>query len=382
MMITTIPCPNCNQPIDPQIRLCTHCGVNLAIAAVLAENYITPMVALASDMPMTPEILVPRLGEYLVENGFLETEGLQRALEYQQDQAKTGHPVLLGQALIELELIDGQTLDQAVTEQIFQLQDALRTSNQQLEHRVQERTAELRNALTKLTELNQLKSNFVANISHELRTPLAHMIGYLELISDGSLGPLTSEQTHAISVLKKSYHRLQSLIDNLLQFSLVSQSDMSLHLEPVSIQSLFQRALSRAQSKAQGQKINLKVIVPPDPPNVQADGEKIAWVLEQLLDNSIKFNSSDGKVSLSAKVVDTNVVIAVSDTGVGIPEEKIGEIFEDFHQLDGTTTRKHGGTGLGLSLVQRILDAHGTEVKVLSKVGEGSHFEFQLPISY
>jgi signal transduction histidine kinase len=208
------------------------------------------------------------------------------------------------------------------------------------------------------------------------------MIGYLELISDKSLGPLTSEQTHALSVLKKSYHRLQSLIDNLLQFSLVSQSDMSLHLEPVSIQSLFQRALSRSQSKAHGQNINLKVIVPPDPPNVQADGEKIAWVLEQLLDNSIKFNTSNGKVSLSAKVVDTKVTIAVSDTGVGIPEEKIGEIFEDFHQLDGTTTRKHGGTGLGLSLVQRILEAHGTEVKVLSKIGEGSHFEFQLPISY
>ena len=143
---------------------------------------------------LTPEVLVPRLGEYLVQQGHITEEGLKKALAYQlKKQVKSQH-WLLGETLLELGLIDRPTLDQAITEQIIQLRNALENANRYLEHRVQERTAELQLALRKLSELNQLKANFVANISHELRTPLTHVKGYIELLATESLGALTEEQ--------------------------------------------------------------------------------------------------------------------------------------------------------------------------------------------
>src|SRR3990172_1175386 len=143
---------------------------------------------------LTPEMLVPRMGEYLIHKGLITAENLQKALNYQQEAIAKGTPILLGQALIELKLLERAELDQAVTEQIIQLRSALQAANRTLEHRVEERTAELQKALERVSELSQLKSNFVANISHELRTPLTHIKGYVELLITESLGPLTEEQ--------------------------------------------------------------------------------------------------------------------------------------------------------------------------------------------
>ncbi|MBX3048678.1 MAG: hypothetical protein KIT46_00080 [Anaerolineales bacterium] len=164
--------------------------------------------------PLAPEVLVPRLGDSLVEKGLLTRADLQRALSHQQQKRKEGTRVLLGEALIELNLVDRRTLDAAVTEQIAQLQEALHQSNLLLEQRVQERTIELQEALDKLTEFNRLKNDFISNISHELRTPLAHMVGYIDLLGANALGDLNDEQRNAVRILEKSYRRLSSLIDN------------------------------------------------------------------------------------------------------------------------------------------------------------------------
>ena len=153
------------------------------------------------------------MGEYLIRKGLITAENLQLALNYQQETTAKGTPVLLGQALIELKLLERAELDQAVTEQIIQLRSALQTANRTLERRVAERTAELQKALERVSELSQLKSNFVANISHELRTPLTHIKGYIELMVTESLGPLTEEQRHALQVSQQSTGRLESLID-------------------------------------------------------------------------------------------------------------------------------------------------------------------------
>src|SRR5512138_2576051 len=190
---------------------------------------------MADQHRLTPEMLVPRMGEYLIRKGLITAENLQRALAYQQEATAKGTPILLGQALIDLKLLERADLDQAVTEQIIQLRSALQATNRTLERRVEERTEELQKALERVSELSQLKANFVSNISHELRTPLTHIKGYVELLVSESLGPLTEEQKHALEVSQQSTARLETLIDDLLMVSMASRGELSLKQTPVDI---------------------------------------------------------------------------------------------------------------------------------------------------
>jgi len=328
---------------------------------------------------LTPEVLVPRLGEYLVQQGHIDQASLQRALALQQEASARGRTVFLGQALLDLGLLDRATVDQAITEQIIQLRNALENANHSLEKRVQERTADLQEALRKLSELSQLKSNFIANISHELRTPLTHIKGYLELLVTETLGLLTDEQRHALEVSQRSAGRLENLINNLILFSLASRGKMSLHLAPVDLSRIAGEIVGYSRSKAADKHVELVNAVQPSLPPVNADAQMISWVIMQLLDNAIKFTQSGGRVTLSIEAEAGSIVqVTVSDTGIGIPRGRIDEIFEPFHQLDGSSTRQQGGTGLGLSLVREILDAHGSVIEVQSEVGKGSRFRFPL----
>ena len=237
---------------------------------------------------LSPEMLIPRLGEYIVQKGLLTEEDLQKALAYQQSQSVGGKQTLLGQALMDLNLISRDALDQVITEQIIQLRSALQASNRNLEQRVKERTAELNEALERLSELSQMKANFVANISHELRTPLTHVKGYLELLITESLGPISEEQRHGLQVSQRSAIKLESMIDDLIMFSLATRGEMSMKLEHVDIRRLTTLAVKAASSKAEERGVQLTLAAVDEIPQVQADPEKISWVVGQLLDNAIK----------------------------------------------------------------------------------------------
>ena len=330
--------------------------------------------------PLAPEVLVPRLGDSLVDQGLLTADDLKRALAYQTKQGKRGKRILLGQALIDLGLIERSRLDEAITQQISQLQEALHQSNLFLEQRVQERTAELQEALEKLTELNRLKNDFVSNISHELRTPLAHMVGYIDLLKAEALGSLSEEQRNALAVLEKSYRRLNSLIDNLLFMAFDTAESLHLETGEVNLNNLCDEVIKQNQAKAQNAGVLVSSSLPSNCPSVQADENKIEWVLGQLVDNAIKFNQTGGRVHLSVTLDSQRILIAVADTGIGIANEKIEEIFEPFHQLDSSSTRKAGGAGIGLTLAKRIVEAHGSKLQIESHSGKGSRFSFSLPI--
>ncbi|MGE5250505.1 MAG: sensor histidine kinase [Bacteroidota bacterium] len=328
---------------------------------------------------LTPEMLVPRLGDHLIRGGHITEKDLQSALAYQQEQIAAGKACLLGQALVDLKVLDRPTLDQAVTEQIIQLRSALQAANRNLERRVHERTAELQAALERLSELSQMKANFVANVSHELRTPLTHMVGYLELLVSESLGPITPEQKHALEVSQRAAGRLENLIEDLIMFSLATRGEMSLKQEAVRLDRLVNAAVKAATPRAEERRVSIHVVVDDDIPPVQADPQKIAWVLNQLLDNGIKFTPAKGSVVVSARMEAGNLVtLSVTDTGIGIPASRLEEIFEPFHQLDGSSTRSYGGTGLGLSLVRQIVEAHGSLLDVQSVEGRGTTFKFPL----
>ena len=334
---------------------------------------------MADQYRLTPEMLVPRMGEYLIHKGLISSENLQKALDYQQEATAKGNTILLGQALIDLQLLDRAELDQAVTEQIIQLRSALQTANRTLERRVEERTAELQKALERVSELSQLKANFVSNISHELRTPLTHVKGYVELLISESLGEITEEQRHALQVSQQSTSRLETLIDDLIMFAVASRGELSIKQENVDIQRLANLAVKSSANKAQERGVSLNAVIDDNVPPVQADMQKIAWVLSQLVDNGVKFTPSNGHVVVSIKREGENlVIVSVTDTGIGIPSAKLEDIFEPFHQLDGSSTRRYGGTGLGLSLVRQIIESHGSMLEVQSVEGRGSTFKFPL----
>jgi signal transduction histidine kinase len=330
---------------------------------------------------LTPDVLVPRVGDYLLEKGLITATDLQRALLVQEEQRLSGKSAQIGQVLLYLGMVDRPTLDQAITEQVIQLRTALQDANQQLEQRVKERTAELQVALKKLSELNQLKTNIISNVSHELRTPLTYILGYLDLLSTGSFGPLTSDQNKALDIIKKSTDRLGNLINDLLRFSTTSQGEFSLQLAELKPALLAQYAVNQTKSKAVEKFISLETHIPPDLPDMIGDAESISWVLVQLLDNAVKFSPENSRVILSAERDGKFIKIAATDTGIGIPADRIPDVFEPFHQLDGSSTRHYGGTGLGLALVRQIVEAHGSVIRVYSQVGKGSRFEFFLPIA-
>jgi two-component system sensor histidine kinase/response regulator len=335
-----------------------------------------------TDRPhLTPEVLVPRLGDYLVEKGLITPQALQKTLNRQRELKKKQQFILLGQLLVEMGAIDRQMLEEAITEQIIQLRSALQEANHTLELRVQQRTAELEQALQKLSELNQLKSNFVANISHELRTPLTHVKGYVDLMIAGDLGPISNDQRQALIVMQHSADRLHKLIEDMILFSMSDSGQMTLNIKSFDLHALCQEAINRSLSKATEFKISLINEIPQNLAPTIADQEKILWVILQLLDNALKFTPPGGSVKLRVQSEGNFAKIGVMDTGIGIPKDRMNEIFEPFHQLDSSSTRKYGGTGLGLALVRDIINAHGSVIRVTSTESKGSHFEFLLKLA-
>ncbi len=337
---------------------------------------------MTQSLQLTPEILVPRLGERLVKQGHIREEDLQNALAYQQEQVAAGKHILLGQALLDLKAIEKAKLDQAITEQIIQLRSALETSNRNLERRVEERTAELQEALRRLSELTQTKANFISNISHELRTPLTHIKGYIELLVTESLGPLVDEQRHALQVSQQATSRLEGLVEDLIMLSLSSRGQLSLQQEDLNIRRIANLNVKAVSPNAEKRGVTVHAVLDDDLPAIRADGQKISWVLGQLLGNAIKFTPSGGRVVLRVqKESDSLVMLTVTDTGIGIPAAQMEEIFEPFHQLDGSSTRRYGGIGMGLSLVRQIVEAHGSMLEIQSTEGRGSTFKFPLLVS-
>jgi len=328
---------------------------------------------------LSPEMLVPRMGEYLVAKGVVTEEQLKHALDYQIKQAEKGEPVLLGQALVDLNYLDRVELDTAVTEQIIQLRNALQAANRTLEQRVHERTNELRQALERVSELSGMKANFISNISHELRTPLTHIKGYIELLIAGDLGPITEEQKRALLVSQESTTRLENLIEDLIMVSLISRGEMNIKYENVDIDHIATLVVNSHKEIAERRGVELSAEIGENIPLVQADLQKIGWALGHLIDNGIKFTSKGGTVTMSVMREGENLVIcSVTDTGIGIHPDQLKDIFEPFHQLDGTSTRKYGGTGLGLSLVRQIIEGHGSMIEVQSTEGQGTIFKFPL----
>jgi signal transduction histidine kinase len=328
--------------------------------------------------PVSPEILVPRIGEYLVQKKIITLPELNKALFIQLEKAKQAEEMPLGKILVEMKLIDQETLDEAITEQLIRFRDALEQSNRQLELRVQQRTAELQDALNKINELNQLKNNFISNISHELRTPLTHIKGYLDLMISNDLGPISEDQNQVLEIMGKATNRLERLIEDLIMFTFAEHEQVLISPSEFDLVAVTQEIITNFHTTSSQNQFNLDVIPETKSAFVYADQKKIAWVINQLIDNAIKFSKKEATVEISISLTQSAVNLRVKDNGIGIQKERIHEIFEPFHQLDSSSTRKAGGVGLGLALAKKIIESHGATLIVDSNFDIGSTFEFSL----
>jgi len=258
------------------------------------------------------------------------------------------------------------------------LHDALQIANATLEQRVKDRTRELEIAYQKLSELSTIKANFVSNISHELRTPLTHIKGYLSLLLEGDIESLESDQQHALRVIEKAAEKLSRLIEDLILFSTSETSSIQINKEKFDLVSLTNKVIEQNKTNAETKKIRLSLNTQLELVEVNSDSSKVSWVINQLVDNALKYTSPGGRVVIKIQQEVQKVEIAVMDTGLGIPSDKIGEIFDPFHQLDASSTRQQGGTGLGLSLAKKIVETLGSSLIVSSSLGKGSVFKFHL----
>ena len=243
--------------------------------------------------------------------------------------------------------------------------------------------AELEAKNADLQRLDQLKDEFLANTSHELRTPLNGMIGIAESMLDGATGDLSDEQHHNLKLLAQSGKRLVNLVNDLLDFSKLRHGELHLNLKPVSLREMVEIVLQLDRVLIANKDLQLLNHIPADLPLVRADENRLQQILHNLIGNAIKF-TPQGRVEITASLVQSSspmIAIAISDTGIGIPADKLDRIFESFEQVEGSARRKYGGTGLGLAITRNLVELHGGRIWVQSTLGEGSAFTFTLPVN-
>jgi signal transduction histidine kinase len=329
-----------------------------------------------------PPIRVPRLGEILVRTGHLSQEHLEEALRVQAELARQGIERRIGQVLLELGYIQPEHLELVVAEQ-QRWQEQLEAYNRQLEQEVAARTAQLQKALAELQELDQMKANFLATISHELRTPLSYITGYIPMVLEEELGPLTAAQKQALKSAMTGARRLTRLINDLLDFVSLDQRKLALFFEQVDVRDLIAEAVALCQEAADSRKVLLRTQVAEDVPPILVDRHSMGRALFHLVDNAVKFTPPGGWVEVRAFRTEegTRVRLEVQDTGIGIDPAHQERIFERFYQVDASSTRRYGGTGLGLALVKLVVEAHNSQIKVESAPGKGAKFYCDLPIA-
>jgi two-component system, OmpR family, phosphate regulon sensor histidine kinase PhoR len=250
-----------------------------------------------------------------------------------------------------------------------------------IKHAVDETTGAvvLFHDITELKRLDQIRSDFVANVSHELRTPLSILRGYIEMLLDN---PKTSREELAriLSIMERHSKRLGLLVDDLLSLARLESSNANLELSAVRVEELFNNVVRDWKEKLAAK--NLKVIVDlaPDVSTFRADETRLREVLYNLLENAVKYSRENEQIHLRAAQRGSQLVLSVTDNGLGISKDDLPRIFERFYRADKARSRELGGTGLGLAIVKHIAQLHGGRVEAESELGKGTTIRVVLPI--
>ncbi len=234
--------------------------------------------------------------------------------------------------------------------------------------------------ITELRRLERVRRDFVANVSHEFRTPLTAIQGFAETLLGGAID---DEQNRGrfLEIIRSHAVRLSRLTEDLLKLARIEAGKMSMEVKPVGAASFIQPCVETARLNAAAGNITLECECPLDLPLINGDRSSLQEIMQNLLDNAVRYTPEGGRVTVKAEAREQDIVISVTDTGIGIPKAEQERIFERFYRVDSARSRESGGTGLGLAIARHLVEAHGGHIEVQSEVGCGSTFSVFLPRS-
>ena len=262
-----------------------------------------------------------------------------------------------------------------------QAESELREAQVRLEQRVNERTRELKVANTSLEKASRMKDEFLASMSHELRTPLTGILGLAQVLQMQTYGEMSEKQLQALRNIEASGRQLLELINDILDYSRIEAGKLNLRISPCSLAEVCQASLHAIKPQSQKKQQQTSLTIDPASIIVPGDVRRLKQILVNLLSNAVKFTPSGGNLGIEVQGGEpgAQVRITVWDTGIGISANDFPRLFQPFSQLDGRLERKYTGSGLGLSLVKRLVELHGGSMSVESAPGAGSRFTFTLP---
>ena len=293
-----------------------------------------------------------------------------------------GVPLILGDHLLGMIALDKYeesfyAEEHARLASAFAAQAAIAMENARLFEEEEQRAQVLAQALEQQRELDRLKDEFIQNVSHELRTPLAIARGYAEMLEMGELGELTEMQEKPVKIISRRLQMLSALVDDIN--AILETETQPPPLKPLNLAVLIRNMLPDYQASASQSELTLHADLAANVPQVAGDPTSIRRTLDNLISNALKFTPTGGYITLRLEAEPENVVIAVEDTGIGIPQDQLPLIFKRFYQVDGSSSRRYGGTGLGLALVKSIIETHSGAIDVQSEVDVGTTFTIRLP---
>lgn len=247
----------------------------------------------------------------------------------------------------------------------------LRMQSQKIAGHLERKIAELSAANERLIELDNARRQFYRNISHELSTPMTPIVGYVKLLRDEELGPLAQPQLKALCAMEDCVQRLRGIIDGLLDVTGLETGRLRFVHRDYDLVQVVRRSVERSQSKLERNGCRLVHEWPPAALRGRGDAERLGRALDHLLDNAAKFTPSGGTVGVRVRPLTSgHFEVYIADTGPGVSDDVVGRIFDPFFQADGSPTRAHGGTGVGLAVVRGIARGHGGDVRVVSPAPE------------
>lgn len=245
-------------------------------------------------------------------------------------------------------------------------------------HDANRRAEELAQALDRQEELNRLQNDFIHNVSHEFRTPLSLVSGYVQLLESGDLGPLSQKHQQAIAVIARRTTMLTKLVEDLT--AILEVNSRELNHEAVPLADLLRNLRPGLAEQAEAANLGFELELQAETVVVLGEAPLLERVIENLAANAIKFTPTPGEITIRLMADAHNAILEVEDTGIGIPEAEQERIFERFYQVDSGSNRRYGGTGLGLALAREVVELHGGEIELQSRVARGSTFRVLLPL--